>query len=242
MNDYIGISNGYLGDFDRRTLSEFYPIYCENEINLGGFSGDTNRYLFQDVITKSNSTTQAKIIKGVFEKYPIESFDESSQPLKKKIAEDYLAIIERLESEAESLSEQELEAHFEKIQNQIIDEIDKAKYLIWIAVAWFTDKKIFSRLAHRKHEGLTVELILLNNTININSGLDYDKYITTFRAVSHEIKQMMHVEILCTLPQKSVLRGHGIRQGLASEKNLENITIGRHTETVHGFATELVQN
>lgn len=83
MNDYIGIESGYLGDFSRRTLDEFYPIYCEEEIDLHNFSGNTSRFLFQDVIMKYNSRIQARIIKGVFKKYPVEYFDENCNHLKR---------------------------------------------------------------------------------------------------------------------------------------------------------------
>ena len=38
----------------------------------------------------------------------------------------------------------EVEIHFEEIQAQIIEQIRNAKFSIWVAVAWFTDKVIVS--------------------------------------------------------------------------------------------------
>jgi hypothetical protein len=29
VNQYIGVSGGYLGDFSYRTHAKFYPLYCE---------------------------------------------------------------------------------------------------------------------------------------------------------------------------------------------------------------------
>ena len=42
------------------------------------------------------------------------------------------------------------EIFFEDIQNRIIDEIREAKFLIWIAMAWFTSKKICRRICENE--------------------------------------------------------------------------------------------
>jgi hypothetical protein len=60
----------------------------------------------------------------------------------------------------------ELKTHFEDIQNQIIEEIRKAKYTIWVAVAWFTDKKLFNELIKKSDEGLNVQVIIIDDDIN----------------------------------------------------------------------------
>ena len=39
---------------------------------------------------------------------------------------------------------------FDDIQNRIIDEIREAKFSIWIAMAWFTNKKIFDELLKKR--------------------------------------------------------------------------------------------
>ena len=33
VNRYIGVEGGYLGDFSYRTHAEFYPLYCELDID-----------------------------------------------------------------------------------------------------------------------------------------------------------------------------------------------------------------
>ena len=52
-----------------------------------------------------------------------------------------------LRSSSEEISQEIL---FEDIQNRIIDEIREAKFLIWIAMAWFTSKKIFDILLKKR--------------------------------------------------------------------------------------------
>jgi hypothetical protein len=42
--------------------------------------------------------------------------------------------------------EVQVEIHFEDIQKQIIEELKAAKFTVWIAVAWFTDKVLFEIL------------------------------------------------------------------------------------------------
>ncbi len=42
------------------------------------------------------------------------------------------------------------EVLFENIQRQIIDEIRAAKYVIWIAMAWFTDPVLYQELLKKK--------------------------------------------------------------------------------------------
>lgn len=55
---------------------------------------------------------------------------------------------------------------FDDIQNRIIDEIREAKFSIWIAMAWFTNKKIFDELLKKRNEGLDVKIIIDNNRVN----------------------------------------------------------------------------
>ena len=42
---------------------------------------------------------------------------------------------------------------FEDIQYQIIEEIKAAKYIIWVAMAWFTDPDIFKELVKKNGKG-----------------------------------------------------------------------------------------
>ena len=44
----------------------------------------------------------------------------------------------------------EVEIHFEEIQAEIIEQIKNAKYSIWLAVAWLTDKILLRKLYKKK--------------------------------------------------------------------------------------------
>ena len=64
-------------------------------------------------------------------------------------------------------------AYFENINSVIDQELLKANNSIKVAVAWFTDRKLFDRLLFKAGEGNQIELIIVDDDINNNSGLDY---------------------------------------------------------------------
>lgn len=69
VNDYIGVHEGYLGDFSYRTHYDFYPYYCDLDIDVASYEPGTTREKFIKILEKASAQDQAKIIKGVFVKY-----------------------------------------------------------------------------------------------------------------------------------------------------------------------------
>jgi phosphatidylserine/phosphatidylglycerophosphate/cardiolipin synthase-like enzyme len=55
---------------------------------------------------------------------------------------------------------------FDEIKEEIIQGIRNAKYTVWIAVAWFTDREIFEELLMRKREGVHVRIITSDESSN----------------------------------------------------------------------------
>jgi hypothetical protein len=78
VNNYIGVYAGYLGDFSYRTHEEFYPQYCNLDINPSTIGG-TTRERFIHILESSPAQQQAQIIRGVLTKYPIGSADGRTQ-------------------------------------------------------------------------------------------------------------------------------------------------------------------
>jgi hypothetical protein len=237
VNDYIGVEGGYLGDFSYRTHEEFYPQYCDLDIDIYSYNG-TTKEKFIEILKSADKHIQSKIILGVLKKFPPELFPENRKEIKKKLLLEFMLIVKRLEEDIVPPSKQELEAHFKDIQQRILEEIDKANHLIWIAVAWVTDEKIFKSLAWKKHKGLTVELIMLDVETNRNSGLDFDKYLTVHW--SKDKAKMMHNKF-CIIDLKTCITGSYNWTNRAAYYNLENITIKRNTETVNDYASEFIK-
>lgn len=72
VNRYIGVSGGYLGDFSYRTHAEFYPEYCNLDIDLYQHQG-TTRERFITVLESSPPDAQAKIVRGVLQRFPLDA-------------------------------------------------------------------------------------------------------------------------------------------------------------------------
>lgn len=70
VEQYIGVSGGYLGDFSYRSHAEFYPLYCELDFNPNDIEGST-RQRFISILSAANPSDQAKILRGVLERFPV---------------------------------------------------------------------------------------------------------------------------------------------------------------------------
>ncbi|KIV56432.1 phosphatidylserine synthase [Aneurinibacillus migulanus] len=68
--------------------------------------------------------------------------------------------------ELDNEEEIEHDVFFDEIKDTIIQGIRNAKYTIWIAVAWFTDREIFEELLLRKNAGVNVRIITSDEESN----------------------------------------------------------------------------
>ena len=68
--------------------------------------------------------------------------------------------------ELESDNYKEHDVVFDEIKDTIIQGIRSAKYVIWVAVAWFTDEEIFDELMLKKSEGVNVRIITSDEQSN----------------------------------------------------------------------------
>lgn len=71
VNGYIGVSGGYLGSFSYQSHADFYPIFCDLNIDPYKYEG-TTRQRFMAILGEASPEVQAKIIRGVLERFPIE--------------------------------------------------------------------------------------------------------------------------------------------------------------------------
>jgi hypothetical protein len=67
---WIGVHQGYLGDFSYRTHHEFYPDYCDIEdIDSYRVEG-TTRVRFETILMRETPARQSRILRGVLKKFP----------------------------------------------------------------------------------------------------------------------------------------------------------------------------
>ncbi len=57
---------------------------------------------------------------------------------------------------------------FDAIQDEVIQGIRDAKFIIWAAVAWFSNEAIYQELLAKKKQGLNVRIIVSQEGSNIN--------------------------------------------------------------------------
>ena len=73
-----------------------------------------------------------------------------------------------------------IKPYFEKIEDVIIEDIKSSKQQLLIAVAWFTNHKIFDALIEKLdgNDGFTAKLIVINDNINHRpGGLDFQRFV-----------------------------------------------------------------
>lgn len=94
VNQYIGVSGGYLGDFSYRTHADFYREYCDLDINPYEYEG-TTRERFIAILSSLPPRDQAAVVRGVIDRFPVE---EGPATRTAEARNELLQIIQRLES------------------------------------------------------------------------------------------------------------------------------------------------
>ena len=57
---------------------------------------------------------------------------------------------------------------FDAIQEEVIQGIRDAKFIIWVAVAWFSNEAIYQELLAKKKQGLNIRIIVSQEGSNTN--------------------------------------------------------------------------
>lgn len=140
---------------------------------------------------------------------------------------------------AELPEEMEVEIHFEEIQKQIIDQIRNAKFCIWIAVAWFTDKTLMREIYNKKNEGINVRLVVFDDEINRKYGFEYEKYFETKRVKPAGIYENIMHHKFCIIDFKTVIHG-SYNWTNKARWNKETISIDSGREIAEKFGKEFI--
>lgn len=120
VNDYIGVTDGYLDGFSYRVHEEFYPRYCDLTIDVNAFRPATTREAFIKILETAPVRDQAKILRGVLEMRPVGSFPAEAQPKKEVTRKAIEATIHRLEG-ASPVATLDLAASSAVVQRAIAD-------------------------------------------------------------------------------------------------------------------------
>jgi len=98
-------------------------------------------------------------------------------------------------------------SEFVNIKAFISEELNRATYIIWIAVAWFTDKDLANLLYKKAKQGVNIQIVL--NDDKINSGLKekLKEHFEVFLAPSNDkFSKLMHNKF-CVIDLEKVIHG-----------------------------------
>jgi phosphatidylserine/phosphatidylglycerophosphate/cardiolipin synthase-like enzyme len=136
---------------------------------------------------------------------------------------------------ADEPDELESQIHFEDIQNQILEELKKAKYSIWIAVAWFTDPSLLEVLKSKAAQGINVRVIVMDDEINSRAGLKFESFFETYRLKpSGPYRNTMHHKF-CVIDLRTVLHG-SYNWTVKAQYNKEQLSVETSRELAEQFA------
>ncbi|BES62843.1 phospholipase D-like domain-containing protein [Dysgonomonas capnocytophagoides] len=134
----------------------------------------------------------------------------------------------------------EVEIHFEDIENQILEQISNARFIIWVAVAWFTNKRLGKALQEKIREGVNVRLVVLEDNINREYGFNYEKLCETKRLPPEgPYKNIMHHKF-CVIDLKTVIHG-SYNWTTKANWNKEDISIDSSKELAEQYAEKFIK-
>jgi hypothetical protein len=125
----------------------------------------------------------------------------------------------------------EIQAYFTNIRSHIQTELKNASVSIHVAVAWFTDAKLFALLCDKAKAGLDVQLIVVDDSITQNCSINY-KILELSGGKVYLINEnqgaLMHNKF-CVIDGTTTITG-SYNWSLKAQSNHENITITRDSE------------
>lgn len=126
--------------------------------------------------------------------------------------------------------------YFKDIREQIIENLQNAKYSVDIAVAWFTDKRIINTLSDLLDDDVEIRILYYDDHIN-NDVYDLFQMLYNKGAEIRCSKDLMHNKF-CIIDDTVVINGSYNWTSNAYSNNHENITIFEEEEIVNSFSKE----
>lgn len=130
---------------------------------------------------------------------------------------------------------------FDEIQDKIVQGIRNAKYTIWIAVAWFTDGKIFQELILRKEAGVNIRIVTSNEETNryLLKDLENNFEVTKVKLKGERLSNRLH-DKFCIIDLEYVMHG-SYNWSKNAEGNDETLATALDRDFVRKFADEFIR-
>ncbi len=182
LNPYVTGDNSIAPRMTGAELIVFFNEFgCSDKYTRSGLPNNWSRREYTDHRLKelNGSPEFKKLIEALIDSRKVEAPDSISLKIAELIKHDgYLLKKNELEIYKVEGTQPEdpisIEAHFEEIKENIINSIENARFTIWIAVAWFTDKDIGNALWRKHKAGVNVRVVV-NDDENTNKyGLKFN--------------------------------------------------------------------
>ncbi len=118
-----------------------------------------------------------------------------------------------------------IEPHFGDIRSIILENLSNAKFDIYVAVAWFTDKQFFEILMEKSRQGLNVEVVIVNDEINLGNQFNYN----LFTEQGGKLFWDNHHHKFCVIDREIVITGSYNWTYMANNRlQRENVIVIKH--------------
>lgn len=201
--------------------------------------------------SKLNEFNQNPLLKNIFEQIVDSRVTEKNELLSIKLNEILKHDGYKLEKNSDEIYKVtgyeiadpiQIQAHFENIESQILNEIKLAKFSIWVCVAWITNKNIGNGLYRRHKNGLNIRIIVNDDDLTNLKGCDFKKIgieYHKFSATNYSYKNLMHHKF-CIIDLKKVITG-SFNWTEKANFNFENIEVIESREKAEDFASRFIK-
>lgn len=131
---------------------------------------------------------------------------------------------------------------FDKIQETVIQGIRDAKFIIWVAVAWFSNDAFYQELLVKKAQGLSIRIILSNEDSNkamISKLKESEINVTVIPTWGTQGYNRMH-DKFCIIDMDYVMHG-SYNWTPTANYNEETLATALDHELVSKFADEFMK-
>ena len=131
---------------------------------------------------------------------------------------------------------------FDAIQEKVINGIRDAKFIIWAAVAWFSNEAIYQELLAKKKQGLNIRIIVSQEDSNTNmiSKLEENNFdVVVIPRWGNGGYNRMH-DKFCIIDMDYVMHG-SYNWTPTANKNVETLATALDHELVAKFAKEFME-
>lgn len=125
----------------------------------------------------------------------------------------------------EKIVEKVNEAKFSNLEHDLLKELDNAKAIIFVCVAWFTNPTLKQKLLDKLNDGCDVRVIINDDGINKHHSVDLSDVPS--KRIRSERKGIMHKKY-CVIDNNVVIEGSYNWTTNAEHRNEEEFTIHRN--------------